>query len=63
MPKASSSRKDPAPQIDWSRLHREAAERFGIRQFRPGQREVIEAVLSGRDVLAVMPTGAGKSLT
>ena len=37
-------------------------EHFGLRAFRPGQREAIEAVLAGRDVIAVMPTGAGKSL-
>src|SRR5512142_657079 len=37
-------------------------ERFGLERFRPGQREVIEHVLCGRDVLCVMPTGAGKSL-
>jgi ATP-dependent DNA helicase RecQ len=37
-------------------------ETFGYPEFRPGQREVIEAVLSGRDTLAVMPTGAGKSI-
>jgi len=36
---------------------------FGFDTFRPGQREVIDAVLSGRDCIAVMPTGAGKSLT
>ncbi|HEU4709076.1 MAG TPA: ATP-dependent DNA helicase RecQ, partial [Methylophilaceae bacterium] len=35
---------------------------FGIRQLRPGQREVIESVLSGNDTLAIMPTGGGKSL-
>jgi ATP-dependent DNA helicase RecQ len=35
---------------------------FGIRRLRPGQREVIESVLAGRDTLAIMPTGAGKSL-
>lgn len=35
---------------------------FGHPAFRPGQQQVVEAVLSGRDVLAVMPTGAGKSL-
>jgi ATP-dependent DNA helicase RecQ len=35
---------------------------FGYKKFRPGQEEVIDAVLAGRDVLAVMPTGAGKSL-
>ncbi|MDL5375928.1 RecQ family ATP-dependent DNA helicase [Exiguobacterium mexicanum] len=36
---------------------------FGYDSFRPGQREVIEAVADGQDVLAIMPTGAGKSLT
>ena len=36
---------------------------FGFDTFLPGQEEVIEAVLSGRDCIAVMPTGAGKSLT
>src|SRR4051812_14791493 len=35
---------------------------FGLDEFRPSQREVIEDVLAGRDVLCVMPTGAGKSL-
>ena len=38
-------------------------ETFGFDAFRPGQREVIDAVLAGRDCIAVMPTGAGKSLT
>jgi ATP-dependent DNA helicase RecQ len=35
---------------------------FGLDEFRPKQQEVIEDVLAGRDVLCVMPTGAGKSL-
>ena len=35
---------------------------FGHLQFRPGQQRIIEAVLAGHDVLAVMPTGSGKSL-
>jgi ATP-dependent DNA helicase RecQ len=35
---------------------------FGFDAFRPGQAEIVEAVLAGRDVLAVMPTGSGKSL-
>jgi ATP-dependent DNA helicase RecQ len=36
--------------------------RFGLREFRPGQREAVQAALSGRDSLVVMPTGGGKSL-
>ena len=36
---------------------------FGFDEFRPGQREVIDAVLAGNDCIALMPTGAGKSLT
>jgi ATP-dependent DNA helicase RecQ len=35
---------------------------FGFETFRPGQAEILAAVLDGRDVLAVMPTGSGKSL-
>ena len=35
---------------------------FGFDAFRPGQEDVIRAVLDGRDTLAVMPTGGGKSL-
>ena len=35
---------------------------FGHAGFRPGQLEAVEAVVAGRDVLLVMPTGAGKSL-
>jgi ATP-dependent DNA helicase RecQ len=36
--------------------------RFGLNAFRPGQQEVIAAVLGGEDCLCVMPTGGGKSL-
>jgi ATP-dependent DNA helicase RecQ len=41
---------------DWLRTH------FGHAGFRQGQEEIVAAVLGGRDVLAVMPTGSGKSL-
>ena len=39
-----------------------ARRRFGIRRLRPEQTEAIKAVLAGRDTLAVLPTGYGKSL-
>lgn len=35
---------------------------YGFTSFRPGQKEVIEAVLDGKDVIALLPTGMGKSL-
>ncbi len=56
----------PNPPLDTpvaaAALERALHERFGLRAFRPGQREAALAVLQGRDLVAVMPTGAGKSL-
>src|SRR3954463_5324318 len=49
--------------IDWAAIQREAKKRFGVETFRPGQRELIEAALAGRDALGLLPTGGGKSLT
>jgi len=43
--------------------HRALREHFGFDAFRPGQEEAVRAALADRDVLVVMPTGAGKSLT
>src|SRR5262245_38137790 len=43
-------------------LLRVLRQQVGFETLRPGQLEVIEATLAGRDVLAVLPTGAGKSL-
>ncbi|MDQ4091729.1 MAG: DEAD/DEAH box helicase, partial [Actinomycetota bacterium] len=44
-----------------SGLQRLARQTFGFQQLRPGQEEAIRAAAAGRDVLAVLPTGAGKS--
>ncbi|WP_296010054.1 RecQ family ATP-dependent DNA helicase [uncultured Adlercreutzia sp.] len=50
-------------QADIQEKAREAlAVSFGYEAFRPGQEAVISALLKGRDCLAVMPTGAGKSI-
>ncbi|MFT6450679.1 MAG: ATP-dependent DNA helicase RecQ, partial [Halocynthiibacter sp.] len=35
---------------------------FGFGEFRPGQQEIVSAVAAGENVLAIMPTGGGKSL-
>ena len=45
-----------------TRARRILGEVFGYSSFRPGQEEVIAAILDGTSVLAVMPTGSGKSL-
>ena len=50
---------ETSPNFD---LNAALLQHFGLDEFRPAQREVIEDVLAGRDVLCVMPTGAGKSL-
>ncbi len=45
-----------------TRVDQVLREVFGLRQLRPGQRRVIDRVVAGESTLAVMPTGAGKSL-
>ena len=50
----------PAPTLEDAR--RALKDYFGYEDFRPGQTGVIEALMAGRDALAVMPTSAGKSL-
>ncbi len=46
-----------------SDLEPQLQELFGFACFRPGQEEIVRAALAGRDTLALMPTGSGKSLT
>ena len=43
-------------------VRRALTDTFGIDEFRPGQKELVHAILEGRDTLAIMPTGSGKSL-
>jgi ATP-dependent DNA helicase RecQ len=57
------SRPASQPSIAWPEIGAAARSHFGIRRFRPGQREILEEVLGGRSALGLMPTGAGKSLT
>ena len=43
-------------------IHNILREYFGYHSFRTGQEEIINSILANRDVLAIMPTGAGKSV-
>jgi ATP-dependent DNA helicase RecQ len=52
----------PAYAAQQPATHRVLKDVFGFDAFRPGQEPVIDALVEGRHVLAVMPTGAGKSL-
>ena len=51
------------PKSDMAEADRVLSELFGFPGWRSFQREIVETVLSGRDCLAVLPTGGGKSLT
>ena len=53
---------DSTGQATGAGKHRILKEVFGFEGFRPGQEAVVDAVFAGRNVLAVMPTGSGKSL-
>jgi len=51
--------------IDWEPVSTPAAllkQKFGFEDFRPAQKQVVDLVMAGRNVLGVMPTGSGKSL-
>jgi ATP-dependent DNA helicase RecQ len=56
---AASPAESPVPQRALEKILHET---FGYRTLRPAQKEVIASVLARRDTLAIMPTGAGKSL-
>jgi ATP-dependent DNA helicase RecQ len=48
--------------VPWRTIAAAARRRFGFAHFRPGQPELIQTVLAGRNALGILPTGAGKSL-
>ena len=55
MPDSSSNPLAASPQVI-------LRERFGLQSFRKGQEQILDSILGGRDTLAIMPTGSGKSL-
>ncbi|MEJ8857589.1 RecQ family ATP-dependent DNA helicase [Variovorax robiniae] len=65
MTKKTMAKPEPRParaSDDPKAVQRVLRKVFGLRRLRPGQQEVIARILDGRSTLAVMPTGAGKSL-
>jgi len=56
------SANDSSRTIDLETARQTMADIFGYKDFRPGQAEIIARVLAGENVLAVMPTGRGKSM-
>lgn len=60
--KTNTSPVHPPVQVDGARVRRTLSDVFGYDSFRPLQDEIVTRLLAGQDTLAVMPTGAGKSL-
>jgi ATP-dependent DNA helicase RecQ len=48
--------------ITTAAIHTSLKENFGFEKFRPNQEEIIQSLLDGKDTLAIMPTGGGKSI-
>ena len=62
LPTHERQRSDSGCEDSSAKAHEVLRETFGHSEFRPGQEEVIDALAAGSHVLAVMPTGSGKSL-
>lgn len=62
LPTCERQRSDSGWEDSGEKAHEVLRETFGHDEFRPGQKEVIDALAAGSHVLAVMPTGSGKSL-
>ena len=61
--KEPTGRKSAQPSVSLDKALAAAKSHFGIKGFRPGQRDILKAIFDGRDVLGILPTGGGKSLT
>jgi len=50
------------PSVDTEKLNEILKNHFHLKEFRPGQQEIIQSILQGHDLMAIIPTGGGKSL-
>ncbi len=48
--------------VSFKEISRQARLRFGVKQFWPGQVELIQHAIAGRNAIGILPTGGGKSL-